>query len=75
MITPAKTHDGKPTIYGYGQMTSHPHMDWGRQMAYINHFYFYLWDAEWGERSGRPTPMPPFPFGFGSTGMNGPSDS
>jgi hypothetical protein len=23
-------------------------MDWGRQMAYINHFYFYLWDAEWG---------------------------
>jgi hypothetical protein len=26
----------------------HPHMDWGRQMAYPNHFYFYLWDAEWG---------------------------
>ena len=27
------------------------------------------------EPSGRPTPMPPFPFGFGSTGMNGPSGS
>ena len=27
------------------------------------------------ERSGRPTPMLPFPFGFGSTGMNGPSGS
>jgi hypothetical protein len=26
----------------------HPHMDWGREMAFINHFYFYLWDAEWG---------------------------
>jgi hypothetical protein len=26
----------------------HPHMDWGRQMVFINHFYFYLWDSEWG---------------------------
>jgi hypothetical protein len=26
----------------------HPHMDWGREMAYVNHFYFYLWDSEWG---------------------------
>jgi hypothetical protein len=22
--------------------TSHPHMEWGRQMAFVNHFYFYL---------------------------------
>ena len=28
----------------------HPHMDWGREMAFINHFYFYLWDLEWGRR-------------------------
>jgi hypothetical protein len=21
---------------------AHPHMDWGRQMAFVNHFYFYL---------------------------------
>lgn len=34
---------------------AHPHMDWGRQMAFINHFYFYLWDPEWGRRSSRPT--------------------
>ncbi len=27
---------------------AHPHMEWGRQMAFINHFYFYLWDPEWG---------------------------
>jgi hypothetical protein len=26
----------------------HPHMEWGRQMAFVNHFYFYLWDPEWG---------------------------
>jgi hypothetical protein len=25
---------------------AHPHMEWGRQMAYVNHFYFYLWDPE-----------------------------
>ena len=34
---------------GKGQETAaHPHMEWGREMAYIKHFYFYLWDAEWG---------------------------
>jgi transposase-like protein len=27
----------------------HPHMEWGRQMAIVNHFYFYLWDSDWGE--------------------------
>lgn len=26
----------------------HPHMEWGRQMAFVNHFYFYLWDPDWG---------------------------
>ena len=26
----------------------HPHMDWGREMAFINHFYFYIRDSEWG---------------------------
>jgi hypothetical protein len=28
--------------------SAHPHMEWGRQMAFINHFYFYLWDSDWG---------------------------
>ena len=32
-----------------GQKTAaHPHMEWGRQMAFVNHFYFYIWDPEWG---------------------------
>src|SRR5215831_15280440 len=26
------------------EKAAHPHMEWGRQMAYVNHFYFYLWD-------------------------------
>src|SRR5439155_19176307 len=30
------------------EKAAHPHMEWGRQMAFINHFYFYLWDPEWG---------------------------
>jgi hypothetical protein len=30
------------------EAAAHLHMEWGRQMAYINHFYFYLWDPERG---------------------------
>jgi hypothetical protein len=28
--------------------TARPHMEWGRQAAFVNHFYFYLWDPDWG---------------------------
>src|SRR4029434_3628383 len=27
------------------EKAAHPHMEWGRQMVYINPFYFYLWDS------------------------------
>ncbi|MGH2703992.1 MAG: hypothetical protein ACRDJ4_02520, partial [Actinomycetota bacterium] len=30
------------------EKAAHPHMEWGRQMAPINHFYWYLWDPDWG---------------------------
>ena len=30
------------------EKAKHPHMEWGRQMAFVNHFYFYLWDPDWG---------------------------
>ena len=40
----------------------HPHMDWGRQMAYPNHFYFYLWDAEWGATFWKTNAYAPFPI-------------
>jgi len=36
----------------------HPHMEWGRQMAFVNHFYFYLWDPSGAECFGRP-PLTP----------------
>lgn len=31
---PAKGQENKP----------HPHMEWGRQTAFVNHYYFYLWE-------------------------------
>jgi hypothetical protein len=54
---------------------SHPHMEWGRQMAFVNHFYFYLWDPEWVGRSGRPAPTCRGRCGSGSTRTFGRSDS
>jgi len=53
------------------EKAAHPHMEWGRQMAYINHFYFYLWTRTGAQRSGRLTHMPPIRFGSGSTAMSG----
>jgi hypothetical protein len=40
----------------------HPHMDWGREMAYIHHFYFYLWDAEWGGAFWKTKTYAPYPI-------------
>jgi len=41
---------------------AHPHMDWGREMAFINHFYFYLWDSEWGGAFWKTNAYAPFPI-------------
>ena len=35
-------------------------MDWGREMAFINHFYFYLWDSEWGAAFWKTNAYAPF---------------
>jgi hypothetical protein len=40
----------------------HPHMQWGRQMAFINHFYFYLWDPEWGCAFWKTNAYAPYPI-------------
>ncbi len=40
----------------------HPHMDWDREPAFINHFYFYLWDAEWGAAFWKTNAYAPFPI-------------
>src|SRR6516164_1525129 len=60
------------------EKSRHPHMDWARESTFINHFYFYLWDAEMRSgvaRFGRPTPTHLFPSGFGSTATNGLNDN
>jgi len=41
--------------------TGHPHMEWGRQMVFVNHFYFYLWDAEWGGAFWKTNAYAPWP--------------
>lgn len=40
----------------------HPHMDWGRQMAFINHYYFYIWDPEWGRAFWKTNAYAPYPI-------------
>ena len=39
----------------------HPHVEWGRQLAFVNHFYFYLWDREWGGAFWKTTAYAPWP--------------
>ncbi len=50
---------------------AHPHMDWGRQMAFINHFYFYAWDAEGGAAFWKTNAYAPFPIWLGLNGHEG----
>jgi len=40
----------------------HPHMEWGRQMAFVNHFYFYLWDPDWGPAFWKTNAYAPYPI-------------
>jgi hypothetical protein len=41
---------------------AHPHMEWGRQMAFINHFYFYVWDPDWGGAFWKTNAYVPYPI-------------
>ncbi|HVS62672.1 MAG TPA: hypothetical protein VMT85_04105 [Thermoanaerobaculia bacterium] len=44
------------------EKAAHPHMEWGRQSAYVNHYYFYIWDSEWGGCFWKANAYAPFPF-------------
>lgn len=44
------------------QRAAHPHMEWGRQMAFVNHFYFYLWDPDWGGAFWKTNAYAPYPI-------------
>jgi hypothetical protein len=37
-------------------------MEWGRQMVFVNHFYFYLWDPEWGPAFWKTNAYAPYPI-------------
>jgi hypothetical protein len=37
------------------------HQEWGRQMTFVNHFYFYLWDPEWGPAFWKTNCYAPYP--------------
>ena len=39
-----------------------PQMEWGRQMAFVNHFYWYLWDPDWGKAFWKTNAYCPFPI-------------
>lgn len=48
---------------GEGQAhVPHPHMEWGRQMVLVNHYYFYLWDPEWGGAFWKTNAYAPYPI-------------
>jgi hypothetical protein len=44
------------------EKAAHPPMEWGRDMAFINHFYFYLWDSEGGATFWKTNAYAPFPI-------------
>jgi hypothetical protein len=37
-------------------------MEWGRQKAFVNHFYFYVWDPEWGPAFWKTNAYAPYPI-------------
>jgi hypothetical protein len=44
------------------EKAAHPHMEWGRRMAFVNHFYFYIWDPEWGPAFIKTNAYAPWPI-------------
>src|SRR5882724_5164522 len=44
------------------QQAAHPHMEWGRQLVYVNHFYFYVWDSECGGAFWKTNAYAPYPI-------------
>ncbi|MDP9442603.1 MAG: hypothetical protein M3P34_10600 [Actinomycetota bacterium] len=44
-----------------GGSDSHPHFVYRRQSLSVNHYYFYLWDAEWAPGFIKVCPYAPYP--------------
>jgi len=43
------------------ERSGRPHTEWGRQMTYVNHYYWYLWDPDWGKAFWKTNAYCPFP--------------
>lgn len=41
---------------------AHPHFAWRRQSLFVDHFYFYLWDQQWGPAFVKLCPYAPYPL-------------
>jgi hypothetical protein len=44
-----------------GGRDSHPHFEFGRQSVFVNHYYFYIRDPEWGPAFIKTCAYAPFP--------------
>lgn len=44
------------------EKAAHPHMNWWLEFGYINHYYFYLWDPDWGGAFWKTNGYAPFPI-------------
>jgi hypothetical protein len=41
---------------------AHPHFTWRRQWLFVDHFYFYLWDRQWGPAFVKLCAYAPYPL-------------
>lgn len=44
-----------------GGSDAHPHFEFGRQAVFVNHYYFYIWDADWGPGFIKTNAYAPYP--------------
>ena len=44
-----------------GGNDKHPHFEFGRQGVFVNHYYLYIWDREWGPSYIKTNAYAPYP--------------
>jgi hypothetical protein len=44
-----------------GGNDTHPHFEFGRQAVFVNHYYFYIYDREWGPGFVKTNAYAPYP--------------
>ncbi len=44
-----------------GGNDTHPHFEFGRQAIYVNHYYFYIYDRQWGPSFIKTNAYAPYP--------------